>query len=140
MNTVENETESISKDELYWSKTCAKLQTENQTLLTDLDKMRTERDHMINQMRQTETNERRDQSTNTPNHTYNRSVYNNDVENTICVKKKKKCTLNISVCLCPPTAPSRWTDCDPSVVTWWRYCPPSCQTWICRASASTQLT
>ncbi|XP_057204822.1 MORC family CW-type zinc finger protein 3 isoform X1 [Triplophysa rosa] len=74
VNSLENGPESISKDELYWSKTCAKLQTENQTLLTDLDKIRTERDQLLNQMSQTEINERRDQSTNTPNHTYNSTV------------------------------------------------------------------
>nr|XP_055034683.1 MORC family CW-type zinc finger protein 3 [Misgurnus anguillicaudatus] len=66
--------EIISKDDLYWSKTCAKLQSENQTLLTDLNQMRTERDELMNQLRQMETNERRDQSTNTPSQTYNSTV------------------------------------------------------------------
>lgn len=103
MNSLENGPENISKDELYWSKTCAKLQTENQTLFTDLDKMRTERDQLLNQMRQTEINERRDQGTNTPNHTYNRSVSNNDVENTIHIQINIQILVlyleHLSVCL-----------------------------------------
>ncbi|XP_043113568.1 MORC family CW-type zinc finger protein 3 isoform X2 [Puntigrus tetrazona] len=70
---IQQEAETSPKDELYWSKALAKLQSENQTLLTDLNKLRTERDQLLNRVSQTErdTEERRDQSTNTPNHTYN---------------------------------------------------------------------
>ncbi|XP_051774478.1 MORC family CW-type zinc finger protein 4 [Ctenopharyngodon idella] len=70
---IQQEAETSPRDELYWSKTVAKLQSENQALLTDLTELRTERDQLLNRVRQTErdTQERRDQSTNTPNHTYN---------------------------------------------------------------------
>ncbi|KTF89464.1 hypothetical protein cypCar_00013282 [Cyprinus carpio] len=70
---IQQEAETSPRDELYWSKTLAKLQSENQRLLTDLNELRTERDQLLNQVRQTErdTEDRRDQSTNTPNHTYN---------------------------------------------------------------------
>ncbi|RXN28399.1 MORC family CW-type zinc finger 4-like protein [Labeo rohita] len=73
---IQQEAETSPRDELYWSKTLAKLQSENQTLLTDLNELRTERDQLLNRVRQTErdTQDRRDQSTNTPNHTYNSSV------------------------------------------------------------------
>ncbi|XP_052431045.1 MORC family CW-type zinc finger protein 4 isoform X2 [Carassius gibelio] len=70
---IQQEAETSPRDELYWSKTLAKLQSENQRLLTDLTELRTERDQLLNRVRQTErdTEDRRDQSTNTPNHTYN---------------------------------------------------------------------
>ncbi|XP_073677013.1 MORC family CW-type zinc finger protein 3 [Garra rufa] len=73
---IQQEAEMSPRDELYWSKTLAKLQSENQTLLTDLNELRTERDQLLNRVRQTETDtqDRRDQSTNTPNLTYNSSV------------------------------------------------------------------
>ncbi|KAF4105155.1 hypothetical protein G5714_014486 [Onychostoma macrolepis] len=73
---IQQEAETSPRDELYWSKTLAKLQSENQTLLTDLNELRTERDQLLNGVRQTErdTEDRRDQGTNTPNHTYNSSV------------------------------------------------------------------
>ncbi|XP_051506498.1 MORC family CW-type zinc finger protein 3-like [Myxocyprinus asiaticus] len=73
---VQQGAETRPKDELYWSKTLMKLQSENQALSDDLNKLRTERDQLLNQVRQTEreTHERRDQSTNTSSHTYNSSV------------------------------------------------------------------
>ncbi|KAL1261594.1 hypothetical protein QQF64_006859 [Cirrhinus molitorella] len=73
---IQQEAETSPRDELYWSKTLAKLQSENEALLTDLNELRTERDQLLNRARQTErdTQDRRDQSTNTPNLTYNSSV------------------------------------------------------------------
>ncbi|XP_056092987.1 MORC family CW-type zinc finger protein 4 [Rhinichthys klamathensis goyatoka] len=73
---IQPEAETSPRDELYWSKTLAKLQSENQSLSTDLSQLRTERHTLLNRVTQTErdTQERRDQSTNTPNLTYNSSV------------------------------------------------------------------
>ncbi|XP_059377993.1 MORC family CW-type zinc finger protein 3-like isoform X2 [Carassius carassius] len=73
---IQQEAKTCPKDELYWSKTLVKLQSENQMLLTDMNELRTERDQLLNQVRQTERDnqDRRDQSTNTPNLTYNSSV------------------------------------------------------------------
>lgn len=73
---IQQEAETSPRDELYWSKTLAKLQSENQALSTDLSQLRTERHTLLNRVTQTErdTQERRDQSTNTPNLTYNSSV------------------------------------------------------------------
>ncbi|XP_067314168.1 MORC family CW-type zinc finger protein 3 isoform X2 [Pseudorasbora parva] len=72
-SSIQQEAETSPRDELYWSKTLAKLRSENQALLTDLNELRTERDQLLNRVSQAEreTQERRDQSTNTPNHTYN---------------------------------------------------------------------
>ncbi|XP_039510991.1 MORC family CW-type zinc finger protein 4 isoform X1 [Pimephales promelas] len=73
---IQPEAETSPRDELYWSKTIAKLQSENQSLTSDLSQLRTERQTLLNRVTQTErhTLERRDQSTNTPNFTYNSSV------------------------------------------------------------------
>ncbi|KAK7137554.1 hypothetical protein R3I94_013263 [Phoxinus phoxinus] len=73
---IQQEAETSPRDELYWSKTLARLQSENQSLSTDLSQLRTERDTLLNRVTQAErdTHERMDQSTNTPNLMYNSSV------------------------------------------------------------------
>ncbi|XDV37741.1 hypothetical protein PO909_007299 [Leuciscus waleckii] len=70
---IQQEAETSPRDELYWSKTLAKLQSESQSLSTDPSQRRTERHTRVTQTER-HTLERRDQSTNTPNLTYNSSV------------------------------------------------------------------
>ncbi|XP_060742532.1 MORC family CW-type zinc finger protein 3 isoform X2 [Tachysurus vachellii] len=55
-------------DDLHWSKTLAKLQSQNQALCTELNKVKTENDELQSKLRQTEreTRDKREQSTNTP--------------------------------------------------------------------------
>ncbi|GAA6077678.1 MORC family CW-type zinc finger protein 3 isoform X1 [Tachysurus ichikawai] len=55
-------------DDLQWSKTLAKLQSQNQALCTELNNVKTENDELQSKLRQTEreTRDKREQSTNTP--------------------------------------------------------------------------
>ncbi|XP_058264854.1 MORC family CW-type zinc finger protein 3 isoform X1 [Hemibagrus wyckioides] len=55
-------------DDLHWSKTLAKLQSQNQALATELSKVKKENDELQSKLRQTEkeTRDKREQSTNTP--------------------------------------------------------------------------
>ncbi|XP_060771120.1 MORC family CW-type zinc finger protein 3 [Neoarius graeffei] len=55
-------------DDLHWSKTLAKLQSQNQALSTELNKVKNENDELQSKLRQAErdTRDRREQSTNTP--------------------------------------------------------------------------
>ncbi|KAK3557919.1 hypothetical protein QTP86_003841 [Hemibagrus guttatus] len=55
-------------DDLHWSKTLAKLQSQNQALCTELSKVKKENDELQIQLRQTEKEacDKREQSTNTP--------------------------------------------------------------------------
>ncbi|XP_027029054.2 MORC family CW-type zinc finger protein 3 isoform X1 [Tachysurus fulvidraco] len=55
-------------DDLHWSKTLAKLQSQNQALCTELNQVKTENDELQSKLRQTEreTRDKREQSTNTP--------------------------------------------------------------------------
>lgn len=74
---IQQKAESSPRDELYWSKTLGKLENENRVLLTDLTELRAERERLMTQLRLAErvdTCNTREQSTNTPNYTYNSSV------------------------------------------------------------------
>ncbi|KAM9495103.1 uncharacterized protein Hap1MRO34_015402 isoform 2-T2 [Clarias gariepinus] len=55
-------------DDLHWSKTLAKLQSQNQALSTELNKVKKEYDELQSKLRQgeKETRDKREQSTNTP--------------------------------------------------------------------------
>ncbi|MCJ8735753.1 hypothetical protein PDJAM_G00251190 [Pangasius djambal] len=55
-------------DDLHWSKTLAKLQSQNQALSTELNKVKKENEELQSKVRQAEreTRDRREQSTNTP--------------------------------------------------------------------------
>ncbi|XP_053497051.1 MORC family CW-type zinc finger protein 3 isoform X4 [Ictalurus furcatus] len=59
-------------DDLHWSKTLAKLQSQNQALCTELSKVKKENDELQSKARQAEreTRDRREQSTNTPSNIY----------------------------------------------------------------------
>lgn len=63
-------------DDLHWSKTLAKLQSQNQALCTELSKVKKENDELQSKARQAEreTRDRREQSTNTPSNIYDRCV------------------------------------------------------------------
>ncbi|XP_017572371.2 MORC family CW-type zinc finger protein 3 isoform X1 [Pygocentrus nattereri] len=55
-------------DDLHWSKTLAKLQSQNQALFTEVTKLKKEKEQLLSKVKQVEreTRERRDQSTSTP--------------------------------------------------------------------------
>ncbi|XP_066525015.1 MORC family CW-type zinc finger protein 3 [Hoplias malabaricus] len=55
-------------DELNWSKTLARLQSQNQALCTEVNKLKKEQEQLLGKVKQAEreTRERRDQSTSTP--------------------------------------------------------------------------
>ncbi|KAI4899912.1 hypothetical protein NFI96_019491, partial [Prochilodus magdalenae] len=55
-------------DELHWSKTLAKLQSQNQALFTEVNKLKKEKEQLLSRVRQVErqTRERKDQGTSTP--------------------------------------------------------------------------
>lgn len=63
-------------DDLHWSKTLAKLQSQNQALSTELNKVKKEYDELQSKLRQgeKETRDKREQSTNTPSNIHDRSV------------------------------------------------------------------
>lgn len=63
-------------DDLHWSKTLAKLQSQNQALCTELNKLKKENDELQSKVRQAEreTQDRREQSTNTPSNIHDRCV------------------------------------------------------------------
>lgn len=63
-------------DDLHWSKTLAKLQSQNQALSTELNKVKNENDELQSKLRQAErdTRDRREQSTNTPSNIHDRCV------------------------------------------------------------------
>lgn len=63
-------------DDLQWSKTLAKLQSQNQALCTELNNVKTENDELQSKLRQTEreTRDKREQSTNTPSSIHDRCV------------------------------------------------------------------
>ncbi|XP_076861912.1 MORC family CW-type zinc finger protein 3 isoform X2 [Brachyhypopomus gauderio] len=56
-----------STDDLHCSKTLAKLQSQNQALSAELNKLKREREQLLNEVKQAE---RRDQSTSTPSNTH----------------------------------------------------------------------
>ncbi|XP_062857182.1 MORC family CW-type zinc finger protein 3 [Trichomycterus rosablanca] len=62
----------IPIDDLNWSKTMAKLQSQNQALDTELKKVKKERDELQSKLRQAEreASERKDQSTSTPSNAH----------------------------------------------------------------------
>lgn len=64
-------------DDLHWSKTLAKLHSQNQALCTELNKVKSENVELQSKVRQTEREirDRREQSTNTPSNIHDRCVY-----------------------------------------------------------------
>lgn len=72
----QQETPVTPADDLHWSKTLAKLQSQNQALSTELNKLKQENNELHNKVRQAErdTLDRKEQSTNTPSSIHDRCV------------------------------------------------------------------
>lgn len=130
-------------DDLHWSKTLAKLQSQNQALSTELNKVKNENDELQSKLRQAErdTRDRREQSTNTPSNIHDRCVcvyipYINFISKKSKLfiwRKERNSPLFLSAVL-------HWIDYALSVGTSCLSSLPSCPIWICRESAMTPET